>query len=174
VRQTIRAIPDDDTTLGGWYTPGPTSTKATEALLTALGTGTNGWVLVIQNGGKTPKSIQAMSTITGLVGCIGHGFDPGDIIKIGGRRIGGTHRLNGTWKVLKVDSVDSFTLQGWEPTAEDESLNLASAYAQQKAFVTAPIFYDRTKPLTSQLTFVTEHKVGRPRELLSGRRKRLA
>jgi hypothetical protein len=173
VRQTIRAVPDDDTTIGGWYTPGDVSSKNTTALLTQLGTASEGWSLLTQDPSKGHVQIQGFDTTTGNVSCLGHGFLPNDVIRITGKKIGATPRLNGKWRVDSVKDANTFHLMGWPNTTDAQVLNLNSATAQLQNWVLTQIAFDKSKPLTSQVTYSTERKVGRPRKVLTGVRKTL-
>jgi hypothetical protein len=172
VRETIRSLPDDATSKGGWYTPQQNTANDFKALFTELARAGSGWCLMTHDAAFKPKPIQGFSTSTGIVSCAGHGFDAGDVILIGGRGIGASPRVNGQWRVKDRNSANTFTLQGWKNTVIDQDLHLDSAYAMQKVMSAKAIAYDPAKQLSSQTSFITKRDVGRPKRVLTGRRTR--
>lgn len=174
VRQTIRGIWDDNSKLGGWYTPVKNMAADVKALMAALSKAGSNWCLRTQDAGQAPKQIQGFDTTNAAVTCKLHGLVIGDIVKLGGKAIGITPRINGKWRVTNSQDADHFNIGDWpsDTEAPQQEGNFRSAYMQKYLLSNKPIVFDDTKNITSQATFVTKRNVGRPIKVLIGRRNR--
>jgi hypothetical protein len=168
VRQTIRAIPDEDVKQGGWWEPQNLSSTNVGALLQLLVT--DQWNVYTQDPAQTAVQIKNFDVTTGFLTVANNNWNDGDIVKIMGRTIGIVPRLNGKWKLDAGADVNHWHLRGWVNQTAAQTGRFNSAFGQKYALTPKPIIYDKTKAITSQVAFVTEHRVGRPRKQPTGRR----
>ena len=76
--------------------------------------------------------------------------------------------MNGQWLYSVLDA-NTFKLLTWSGSGI-QTFNPRSAYGILVTRATNPFLFDLTKPITSSVEYITEHKVGRPRAVLPGRR----
>jgi hypothetical protein len=123
-----------------------------------------GFVLKVQDKSQPKKKINSISD-TGVVTLPAHGYASGNYVRVSRAR--GYKYVNKVWRIQSIDA-NSFQLLFF--TANNPPIPIYGdpvAQLQQSIFVS---------PLATGMRIVraTEHKVGRPFGLLSGRRTRRA
>lgn len=157
--QWIRGIPDSQISAGGFYVPTGTFAQAANALFGVLTTGTNQWAMRVQDKSVPKKAIFSISN-TGVVTVPNHGYFDGDYIRVS--RVQGFKGANGVWKIQVVDT-NSFQLLFWTaPPVGTPMYGNPTAQKQIKTFIS---------PVGAAFIRATEHKVGRPSGVLTGRRR---
>ncbi len=158
----IGTLADRATTTGGVYTPPPVIVSYFNALKALLTTATNGWSLYSQDKGQPKTDVTAISA-AGVVTSPGHGLLTGDHTRIS--RVKGitSPLINKIWLVTKIDN-DTFQLV---PAPVVVGAMSAPGKSQKQLRIMQAI-------TDAVIVRTTEHKVGRPFGLFSGRRKRRA
>ncbi|MGB8833370.1 MAG: hypothetical protein WCC95_14560 [Candidatus Sulfotelmatobacter sp.] len=106
-----------------------------------------------------------------MITCPNHGFATGQLVSVG-RWPDGTG-INGIWPVT-VLTANTFTLNGWTPPAV-LPVPAKSSYVQLYAWQFTPVgsqtSLNANGYLQNAVVRTTEHRVGRPRDQYTGRRK---
>lgn len=167
VTQWIKGIPDDCIADGGKYKPSSAYAKRVKSLVNYLASGV-GWCMRVQNHAMEGKRITSLSN-TGLVTVPSHGYAQGDRIRISG--ITSYRNVNHIWPIT-VDPGDpnTFQLNMWQnPPTGTVLFGPNPKATKQSATLVSPDLNTSTTTGVSVLR-ATSHKVGRPFDLLGGRR----
>ncbi|MGH3512814.1 MAG: hypothetical protein ACRDRB_11110 [Pseudonocardiaceae bacterium] len=158
VNQWIGSIPDSAVSFNGQYTPRPSTVTAFKSLRSLLITGGSGWATYQQDKTVPKKTITAV-TLPGVVTIAAHGYASGDKVRVA--RTGGIPGLNGIWVITVIDS-NTFQLVA-PPTGGFTGgyTKVGTAQLQSRIF---------QQIVDASIIRVTEHRVGRPFGLFSGRR----
>lgn len=158
VNQWVRGIPDTQVSSGGFYTPSGVFVNSANSLFALLVNGANGWGMRVQDKSVQKKGLFSLSN-TGVVSIPNHGYFDGDYVRIS--RVQGYRAANKIWKILVIDA-NSFQLVWWiAPPVGTVFSGNPTAQKQVKILIT---------PTSARFVRATEHKVGRPFAVLSGRR----
>jgi hypothetical protein len=159
-RSWLRGLPDGIINTGGRFLPYPAWIALQGTAFGILTNAANGWSLRVLDKGQAPKVVQDI-TQAGVVTCLGHGYATNDVVRISrARNLVIANRL---WRVTVTDA-NTFMLQGWVvPAVVTPYTGNGQVRKQVRILV---------QIANARFVRATEHRVGRPFGLLSGRRKR--
>jgi hypothetical protein len=121
------------------------------------------WRLRMLDPTVLPIPVLTINPETGLVTVGAHNFLTNDRVRIS--RINGLTDANGIWRVINAtSSTTSFSLAGWIPSTQVYSKSPSAQVRLQK--------YAYQSITNISLERATSHKVGKPTDLLGGRRKK--
>lgn len=159
--QWIGGVQDADTRGGGFWRPRAATTQAFNAIKAILLNVQNGWSINVLNVAFPKLVIVAINGATGQVTTsVNHGYNNDDYVRV--QRVNGIDHINGIWQIAVVDG-KNFTLIGWPTTTQ--VMTRSNARVQKQNHV--PVVVNGV-----DIVQVTSHRVGRPTDLLGGRRKR--
>jgi hypothetical protein len=161
VKQWIKGIKDADISNGGRWTPTPATTAALNKVNAIVTSASNGWCVNTLSQANLKKTVTNI-TNAGVVTCKANGYDGSLPVRIS--RAQGVLGVNGLWGITIIDA-NTFSLNGY--TADPDSVpffgKTCTAQLQARAY---------TAISGIQVVRATEHRVGRPFGLATGRRKR--
>lgn len=121
------------------------------------------WRVRVLNPAVLAIPVQRIDPVTGLVTVGAHNYLTGQRVRVA--RINGLTDANGIWRVtVPASSTTTFSLDGWLPSAQ-VMIKSPSAQVRLQTYVYQHINDIRIERATS-------HKVGRPTQLLGGRRRK--
>lgn len=158
-RQWIKGIWDSIIRDNGRYVPTANYIAVMNQIFAELLNSSRGWVMRVTDRGVPFKPVKDI-TQAGVVTVTNHGY--ADNAKVRISRVKGLTQANDLWRITRLDA-DTFQLQGWVAPVP-ASPYLGRGLARLTQFIYVPI-------QQAVIVRATEHAVGRPLGLLSGRRK---
>lgn len=163
VNQWFGGIRDESVNQGGFLNrANPSVSQQFPAFAALLTNPALGWSVRVLNPAVLPIPILGINPTTGLVTVSAHNYLNDQVVRIS--RVRGLTEANGLWRVIiPPSSTTTFTLAGWVPS-EQVYTKSPAANVRLQTYIFQPISL-------AQIDRATSHKVGRPTELLGGRRK---
>lgn len=159
VNQHIRGLPDSVCEAGGFYDPNPLYLPVMAAFLGYLESSSDPWQLKINNPANPHTNITGVSD-AGVITAVGHGLADGDQVRVSG--VTGRTWVNGLWKVVS-STTDTFMLdKAIPPTPNPDYTGGGTVQLKTPLYVAIDV---------AEVDGCSEHRVGRPSEVLTGRRK---
>ena len=158
-RQWIKGIPDS-IVVKGFYVVGAYD-KSLKKFLDALKSGGAAWCMRVRLNAAAvpPKNVDGVSPL-GVITITGHGYANNARVRMA--RVGGVPGINGDWKIYNV-TADTFQLRGYVPIVDPP------AWDGKGTARLITLDYPGIK--ATSLLGISAHQVGRPFDLLIGRRK---
>jgi hypothetical protein len=159
--QWFRGGFDGDVTNGGYYVPTAGTVNVMNRLFSEITSGANGWALRVNTRSAAKMTVTAISQ-AGVVSCTGHGLNTDDKTRLS--RVVSPTSLNKIWKVVRI-SADTFSLVGPPSDIPSTGATVGLNTTSQKQLA------QYLQITSATVDRATEHRTGRPTELLIGRRR---
>jgi hypothetical protein len=162
--QWIRGIPDAIISNSGRYNPTTYFTSKLGPVLGALQNAGNAWAVNVLNRNVTPTPVTAFVNSTGFVTAPNHGLGAvGAIVPVRIKGAGQRNPLNGRWNVT-IQDTNTVSINFWVPETVAIPITGKNPTIRKQA-------YTQVQIASATVGIISEHKTGRPTNLLGGRRR---
>lgn len=158
--QWFGGLEDDDVNKGGLWKPTGSNTTLLNAVANLLTTPGNGWNIYGLDPTVQPVLLLSLNTTTGLITTAANTIPDQSLVRV--KNVTNPKRANAIWRVNK-QSDTTFLLIGWVPGVE--------VFAGLKATVRQQVYAGQAITAVEYVQS-TKHNVGKPINLLGGRRKK--